>query len=75
MYKRQGLQLGQHMVVGVIGIQAHQYPLGVADRLAYLVDDVGSNCLLYTSSWSMVTNMTLSSWMRCNQKNTAITQI
>ena len=26
-------------------------------------------------SWSMVTNMTLSSWMRCSQKNTAITQI
>ncbi len=26
-------------------------------------------------SWSIVTNMTLSSWMRCNQKNTAITQM
>ncbi|CFO67357.1 Uncharacterised protein [Bordetella pertussis] len=29
----------------------------------------------WRSSWSMVTNMTLSSWMRCSQKNTPITHI
>ena len=36
-----GIQLSQHMLLGVAGIQRHQHPFNVIGMATHLLDDVG----------------------------------